>query len=112
VFALGDVARDFRRTDDPPRGIFERGDGQRYFHWRTIFADAHRLEMVHALAAQEVGEDFGLFLLAVRRNEHGNGLTDGFLRRVAEETLGAFVPTGDDVVEVFADDGVVGISNN
>jgi hypothetical protein len=63
--------------------------------------------MVHTFATLEPPENFRLFLLAVRRNQHRNGLADGFLGRVAEQTLRAFVPTGDNAVEVYADDGVV-----
>ena len=68
--------------------------------------------MVHTFATLEPRENFRFFLLALRRNKHRNGPADGFLGRVAEQALSAFVPTGDNAVKVFADDGVVrGIDN-
>src|SRR5215813_6576692 len=68
--------------------------------------------MVHAFATLEPRQNFSFFLLAVRRNEHRNGPADGFLGRVAEQALRAFVPTGDNAVEVYADNCVVrGIDN-
>src|SRR5215831_9882829 len=68
--------------------------------------------MVRAFATLEPPENFSLFLLAVGKNEHRNGPADGFLGGVAEQALRAFVPTGDNALEVYADDGVVrGIDN-
>ena len=35
-------------------------------------------------------------------------LTDGFLRRVAKESLRTCVPARDDTIQTFADDGIIG----
>src|SRR5665213_1494004 len=60
----------------------------------------------------EVGQNSRLLVLPVGWNEHGNGLADGLRLRVAEETFRTLVPTGDDAVKVFADDGVIGGIDN
>src|SRR4029434_6024817 len=112
LLAPGDVASDFRCADRAACRILDGRNGQRYFQQRTIFTQADGFEMVHTFATLEPRENVRLFVLAVRRNEHRNGLADGFLGRVAEQTLRAFIPTGDNAVEVFANDGVVrGIDN-
>jgi|HubBroStandDraft_1064217.scaffolds.fasta_scaffold81669_2 hypothetical protein len=43
---------------------------------------------------------------ALGRDEHRDGLADGFGGGVAENALGAGIPIGDDAVEGFADDRV------
>ena len=46
-------------------------------------------------------------MLSVRRNYNRNGLTNCFLRSVAEDSLGPPVPARDDTLEVLADNCVV-----
>ena len=41
-----------------------------------------------------------------------NVLADGFAASVPEDSLGALVPARDEAIEVFGDDGVVGIFND
>jgi len=48
------------------------------------------------------------FVPAVGWDEHYPGLADCFLRCVSEKPLRALVPTGDDAVDILADDRVIG----
>ena len=68
--------------------------------------------MIYALAPPEAVQNLRLFVAPIRGNQHGDGPPDRFLGRVAEQPLRALVPTGDDAVEVFADDRVVGGIDN
>jgi hypothetical protein len=70
--------------------------------------DADGVEVLDGLAAPDAREDLGLFIQAIRRDEHGDRLADRFGRRMAEELLGSRVPGGDDPLEGRAHDGVVG----
>ena len=95
----------------PPR-VSDRRNREGNLKRSTIFADADRIEMIYALAPLEAVQNLRLFVAPVRGNQHGDGPPDRFLGRVAEQPLRAFVPTGDDAVEVFADDRVVGGIDN
>ena len=47
-----------------------------------------------------------LGLAAAREDEH-DGLTHRLIRAVPENPFSALVPTGDDAVQILADDGIV-----
>ena len=47
-----------------------------------------------------------------RWNQDRHRFADDFLRRIAKNPLRPLVPAGDDAIEVFADDGVVGGFDN
>jgi hypothetical protein len=61
-----------------------------------------------ALSGSESRENGGFFVLVAWRNKDGDWFPDYFISGVPEDSFCAFVPTGDDAVERFADDGVVG----
>src|SRR5262249_55921987 len=108
ALSLRDVARDLRRTDDGAVFIPDRGDGERDVEQGAVFAAAHRLVVVDTLAAADARQDGRLLVLALRWNQDGHRAADRFRGGVAEQLLRTQVPTGDDPVQVFADDGVVG----
>ena len=64
--------------------------------------------MVDPLAAAYALQNAAHFIEAIRRHENRDRLADDLLRRVAEDPLRAGVPGGDDAVQIFADDRVVG----
>src|SRR5579884_1825563 len=57
--------------------------------------------MVDVLTATDARQNARLLVHALRGHEHGHGLADRFLCRVAEHALRAPVPTGNDAVEVL-----------
>ncbi len=57
--------------------------------------------------APDAPEDLGLLIVAVGGDEHHDRSAHRLRRRVPEEPFRALVPTGDDPIQVFADDGVV-----
>jgi hypothetical protein len=48
-----------------------------------------------------------LFIAALRRNDQGDRLTNGFAGGVTEDAFGALVPGGNNAVEVLADYRVI-----
>ena len=84
------------------------GNAQRNVQQRAVFAAADCFVVVDALAAPDALQDARLFIEPTGRYEHGDRLADRFRRCVTKEPHGPVIPTGDDAVEVFADDGIVG----
>src|SRR6516165_2519125 len=64
--------------------------------------------MLYPLAPPEPCEDLCLFFRALNRYDPTHRLTKHFLGAVAKQAPCAFVPTGDDPLQAFADDGVFG----
>ena len=89
-----------------------RRDGHGYGDGSSIFAETHGFEMLHALAAFEAIQDLRFFIEAIRRKKNGDRLADHLLGGVAEYPLGGLVPASDDAVQVFADNRVIGRSND
>jgi hypothetical protein len=65
-------------------------------------------EMLDALPGAQTAEDLAFLILELRRDDDGNRLSDGFVGGKSENAFCSGVPAGDDAVEVFGDDGVVG----
>src|SRR5438093_10327806 len=63
--------------------------------------------MVDAFAAAKALENFRLLMLQFRRDQDSDRATNDLIGPIAEEPFGAFVPTGDDAFETFADDGII-----
>jgi hypothetical protein len=63
--------------------------------------------MPDLFAAPNALENLRFFIYVVRRDEHGNRLTNGFLCCVAKHFLGGPVPTRNDSVQILADDRVI-----
>ena len=64
--------------------------------------------MIDALAGLDAGQNGWFLVEAIRWNDDRDWLSDGLIRRIAEKTLGAFIPGRDDAVESLADDRIVG----
>ena len=106
--AISDLARDFGGADNASVGVLDGRDGEGNVDESAIFALADGIEMVDAFAAPDAGHDAVLFGEPVFRDDESDVAADRFLRRIAEDALGSGVPTGDDAIEVFADNHVVG----
>jgi hypothetical protein len=72
----------------------------------AVLRDAHRFEVLDALAACEPLEYPLLFVPELLRNDDRDRLADHLLRRVAEQPPRTAVPRRDASVERFADDRV------
>ena len=60
------------------------------------------------LAAAGAGENVAQLREPFGRDDEVDMFADGFNRLISEQALGGRVPAGDDAVERFGDDGVVG----
>src|SRR6202044_402481 len=77
-----------------------------------MLALSNGLEMVDAFSSPDARENRPLFVLPVLWNDNRDGLADGLSGGVAEDTLRASIPTGDNAVEVLADNRIVtGLDN-
>jgi hypothetical protein len=74
----------------------------------AILALPDRFVMFDPLATPDTCENACFFIPKFRRKEDGDRLTNGFLGRKAKQLHGTAVPNGDNSVQVFVDDGVVG----
>src|SRR6185369_3668284 len=86
LLSLGDVTSDLRCTDYPAIATLHRRNRQRNRNQASILAPANRFVVFDALAAPDALDDRALFILAIRRNENGNGLAYDFFGHVAEES--------------------------
>ena len=101
------VPRDFRGPGDFSGLIKDGGNRHRNLDLSSVLADAHSLKMLHTLAPGDAGQYIRFLRDPVRRKKHEHGPADGLGGGVAENFFRARVPTGDDTVEGFSDDGVV-----
>jgi hypothetical protein len=83
-FTLRYISSDLRRTDHTAFAVFNRRNRQGDIDVRAVFPATDGFEMVDPLACLDSREDCGLLTKAVLRNENGDGLTNGFLRRLSE----------------------------
>ena len=64
--------------------------------------------MLDSSTGADIFDDELFVAVEMRGNELKNGLTDDLLAGVAKDATGGVVPAGDDSVEVFGENGVVG----
>src|ERR1700674_4916742 len=70
--------------------------------------ETNGFKMFDALAGSQPLQDHSFFILQLGRDEDRNRLPYYFFRCVSEDALGAAVPAGDDSVQIFGNDRVVG----
>ena len=104
---LGDVSGDFRCADNLATTVFDWRDGQRNVDQRSVFPPPHRFVMFNPLSQPEPFEVFRLLILVTGWDEDGDGLAHYLGGSVAKYPFGSLVPTGDDPIQVFADNGVI-----
>ncbi len=109
---VGDVAGDFGGADDAAGGVADGGDRHGDFDAPSIFCHADGFEVIDALAAVNASENLSLLIVAIGREQDFDGLADHLLGGVAEDALRGFIPTGDDALKGFGDDGIVGGLDN
>ena len=105
---LGDVSRDLRRADDLAVDVLHRRHGDRDVDQFAVLALPHGVEGRDPLSAPQAGDDAVLLFISIGAHQERDALADRLFRGVAEDPLGALVPTRDHSVEGLADDRVVG----
>src|SRR5215204_2697802 len=108
ALAAGNVAGDFGSANDGLLRIFEGRNGKGDVDESAVFALADGLVMLDGFSTAYASNDVMLFVLSFAGYKHDDGVPDDFVRGVAEETFGAAIPTGNDAVKVFGDNGVLG----
>src|SRR5258707_7346488 len=73
----------------------------------AAFSKANGFKAGYALTAPNARQDIDFLAFAIRREQHGCRASDRLRLRIAKHLFGALIPTGDDSVRRFADDGVV-----
>ena len=68
--------------------------------------------MIHAFASADFIENVFFLVLAVRWDDPRDGRPQHLARGIPENLFSTFIPARDDAVQVLADDGVVGKSDN
>ena len=63
--------------------------------------------MLHTFSHLDLRQNLILFRLMIRRNQPPDGGTHDFGGAVAEKLFRPAIPTGDEAVQIFADDGIL-----
>jgi hypothetical protein len=106
--ASRNVAGHLRGADDAAFAVANRRDGQGHVDQASVLGDPDGFVMLDPLARSQPAEDDIFFAVALGRNQHRHGASDGLVRRVAEQSLGPLVPGDDPAFERLADDRIVG----
>ena len=92
--------------------IFDWRNCERNVERRPVLSAACRFVTNDALAPAKPFHNFQLFILAIRRDQNGDGFAENFTSAVAKEPFRFFVPTGDPLIEIYAYDRVTGGLND
>src|SRR4029450_1607171 len=76
--ALGNVTRNFRRTDNMPALIIDGRDGQRNVERGAVLSAVYCLVANDTLAPADPFHNFQLFILAIRRDQGGDRFAHNF----------------------------------
>ncbi|MGA2594043.1 MAG: hypothetical protein ABSH32_29420 [Bryobacteraceae bacterium] len=109
---LRDIARNLRCANDFAVRIEYGRDSQRYLQELAILGAPYGFVVVHAPALSDLVKDSKHFVAAAGGRKNRYGLANGFLGGVAKNSFCRFIPGGNDAIEIFADDGVVGGLDN
>ncbi len=107
ALAFRDIAGDFWGADYSAFFIPDGGNGERDIDECSILAPANRIIVLDALSPSNAVKDHSFFVFAVWRYENGNRFSSDFFSRIAEYSLGSFVPGDNTPIQVFADNCVV-----
>src|SRR4029453_13321225 len=110
--ALGNVTRNFRRSDNMPPLFLGGGNGQRNVERGAVLSAVYRLVTNDTLAPADPFHNFPLFTLAIRRDQNADRFARNFSSRGAKEPFRFFVPTRDRLIEIDTYDRVSGGPND
>ena len=105
-FVFGDVASDFRGTDNLPSFVCEGRHRHRNVDQRAVFLLTYGFVVLGGPSAANLVKNGIMFVEPIRRYERPYGLTDHFVLGVTKEQFRTPVPTGNDTVEVLGEDGI------
>src|SRR6266576_1702323 len=108
ALTFSDIACDLRRADSLIVRTCDRRHGQRDLNQRPVLAHSDRLIVLDAFAGLQPGDNVGLFVYMILRNQNRYWLADYFISCIAEHTLSSSVPTGDDAIKGLRNDCIVG----
>src|SRR6476660_6227386 len=106
-FSFANVPRNFRRANGCTVDILDWRYRDRHVNLLTVFPQSNSVEGWNTLSSAERLNYSSFLSNAIRGDQNRNGLAESFLSRVTENPLGSRVPTCDNSIEGFADDGVV-----
>src|ERR1700722_20091901 len=72
-----------------------------------VFPNPYGFKIVKTFTERNSRQYVALFVRSFRRQKHERRLANDFPRRIAKNLLRAAIPTGDDTIQRFADDGVI-----
>ena len=102
---FGNVPGDFGGACDPSQGVEQRRTRQRHIDQVSALGTPNRL-ILDSFTLLDAIKYRAHLVHTVGRREGENRTANHFFCRVAENTLSAFVPTGDHAVEVLSDNGI------
>ena len=102
----GDVPVNCRKTDESALFVCHRGHGNPNIYHRPVFPFPLGLVALDSYSSPDLTDNLFVLISPVRSSNQGYRLAEGFLLGVAEHSFCRRVPTGDDAVEVFGNDGV------
>src|SRR5699024_8147013 len=89
LLAFGNITGNFRRSHYLSPGIPDRRYGQRNIQWTPVFDYRYCFHMINGFAPLHYVQYPVFLIYPVFWYEHRYRLTDRFLRRIAEHTLGS-----------------------
>lgn len=107
LLLLRDIAPDLGCSDDAPRPIPHRRNRKRHIDDSSIFPTALGFVVFDRFAVPDLPEDLVHVLDQLGWHEHRHMLADHFLGPVAENPLGAPIPTSDDAIQILGNNDVV-----
>src|SRR5215203_2648782 len=105
--ALGDVARNVRRTDDPSVQALDRRDGHRHIDEASVLGATNRFKVIDFVATSKTRKHVGFLIQSIRREDQRDVPADRLLGRITEYPLGADVPEFDRAIKRLAEDRIV-----
>src|SRR6266480_1346201 len=89
-----------------PALVFDWRNCQGNVEQHSVFSAPYCIVTNDPLAPSQPFDNSQLFIVALRRNQSGDRFADDFISSIAKEPFRFFVPTGDRLIEIFADDRV------
>src|SRR6266487_6773388 len=105
ALAFSDVVCDVGGTDDLALAIVNRRYGDRDRQNGPILSSPRRFIEIDPFSLGNALHDPGRFILSIWRKEEGNGLAHGLLGAISIRPLCRSIPTGDDALTRFPNNG-------
>src|ERR1051325_644962 len=107
-----DIAAYFGSADHGPIRILNWRNGQRNIHEPSIFSLPYGFKMFDPFSILQAVQYHSFLIQPILWNDDSNRLSDFLLRRKSEYFFRGWIPAGDHPVQIFTDNGVIGIAND